>query len=84
MTATPSVDRAASRLVAALEHAWSIRGHHPDVPRAWPRRCPFLLVVRHRGDLTLASACWGRLHRPGAVLVPIDDRDLAESGSRLP
>jgi hypothetical protein len=43
-----------------------------------------LLVVRHRGDLTLASACWGRLHRSGAVLVPIDDRDLAESGSRLP
>jgi hypothetical protein len=33
MTTTPSVDRAAaSRLVAALEHAWSaIRRHHPDV-----------------------------------------------------
>ena len=35
MTATPSVDRAAaSRLVAALEHAWTaIRNHHPDVPQ---------------------------------------------------
>ena len=35
MTATPSVDRAAaSRLVAALEHAWTgIRYHHPDVPQ---------------------------------------------------
>ena len=35
MTAAPSVDRAAaSRLVAALEHAWSaIRTHHPHVPQ---------------------------------------------------
>jgi hypothetical protein len=34
MTATPSVDRAASRLVAALEHAWTaIRRRHPDVPQ---------------------------------------------------
>jgi hypothetical protein len=34
MTATPSVDRAASRLVAALERAWSaIRARHPDVPQ---------------------------------------------------
>jgi hypothetical protein len=35
MTATPSVDRAAaSRLVAALEHAWAaIRTWHPDVPQ---------------------------------------------------
>jgi hypothetical protein len=35
MTATPSVDQAAaSRLVAALEHAWTaIRSHHPDVPQ---------------------------------------------------
>jgi hypothetical protein len=35
MTATPSVDRAAaSRLVAALEHAWNaIRSQHPDVPQ---------------------------------------------------
>jgi hypothetical protein len=35
MTAPPSVDRAAaSRLVAALEHAWTaIRTHHPDVPQ---------------------------------------------------
>jgi hypothetical protein len=35
MTATPSVDQAAaSRLVAALEHAWTaIRRHHPDVPQ---------------------------------------------------
>ena len=33
MTAT-SVDRAASRLVAALEHAWTaIRSHHPEVPQ---------------------------------------------------
>ena len=32
MTATPSVDRAASRLVAALEHAWTAIGRHrPDV-----------------------------------------------------
>lgn len=30
-----SVDRATSRLVAALEHAWTtIRRHHPDVPQA--------------------------------------------------
>ena len=29
MTATPPVDRAASRLVAALEYAWAaIRTHH--------------------------------------------------------
>ena len=36
MTPAPPVDRAAaSRLVAALEHAWtSIRTHHPDVPQA--------------------------------------------------
>jgi hypothetical protein len=35
MTTTPSADRAAaSRLVAALEHAWTaIRTHHPDVPQ---------------------------------------------------
>jgi hypothetical protein len=35
MTAAPPVDRAAaSRLVAALEHAWTaIRSHHPDVPQ---------------------------------------------------
>jgi hypothetical protein len=35
MTAAPSVDRAAaSRLVAALEHAWTaIRTRHPDVPQ---------------------------------------------------
>jgi hypothetical protein len=35
MTAAPPVDRAAaSRLVAALEHAWTaIRRHHPDVPQ---------------------------------------------------
>ena len=35
MTATPPVDRAAaSRLVAALEQAWTtIRRHHPDVPQ---------------------------------------------------
>ena len=35
MTATPPVDRAAaSRLVAALEHAWTaIRRRHPDVPQ---------------------------------------------------
>jgi hypothetical protein len=35
MTAAPPVDRAAaSRLVAALEHAWSaIRTRHPDVPQ---------------------------------------------------
>jgi len=34
MTATPSVDRAASRLVAALEHAWTaVRRRHPDVPQ---------------------------------------------------
>jgi hypothetical protein len=36
MTAAPPVDRAAtSRLVAALEHAWTaIRTHAPDVPQA--------------------------------------------------
>ena len=36
MTAAPPVDRAAaSRLVAALEHAWTaIRSLHPDVPRS--------------------------------------------------
>jgi hypothetical protein len=35
MTPAPPVDRAAaSRLVAALEHAWTtIRSHHPDVPQ---------------------------------------------------
>jgi hypothetical protein len=35
MTAAPSADRAAaSRLVAALEHAWTaIRTRHPEVPR---------------------------------------------------
>jgi hypothetical protein len=35
MTAAPPVDRAAaSRLVAALEHAWTaICGHHPEVPQ---------------------------------------------------
>jgi hypothetical protein len=34
VTAAPSVDRAAaSRLVAALEHAWTaIRRYHPEVP----------------------------------------------------
>jgi hypothetical protein len=36
MTAASSVDSvAASRLVAALEHAWAaIRSHHPEVPRS--------------------------------------------------
>jgi hypothetical protein len=34
MTATPVDQAAASRLVAALEHAWAaIRSHHPDVPQ---------------------------------------------------
>jgi hypothetical protein len=34
MTATPVDRTAASRLLAALEHAWTaIRGHHPDVPQ---------------------------------------------------
>jgi hypothetical protein len=34
MTAAPPVDRAASCLVAALEHAWTaIRTQHPDVPQ---------------------------------------------------
>jgi hypothetical protein len=35
MTAAASADRAgASRLVAALEHAWAaIRSRHPDVPQ---------------------------------------------------
>jgi len=34
MTAAPSVDRAAaSRLVAALEHAWTTIRRHPDVPQ---------------------------------------------------
>jgi hypothetical protein len=34
MTAAPADRAAASRLVAALEHAWTaIRSHHPDVPQ---------------------------------------------------
>ena len=35
MSGAASVDRvAASRLVTALEHAWTaIRSHHPDLPR---------------------------------------------------
>jgi hypothetical protein len=45
MTATPPVDRAAaSRLVAALEPAWTaIRTHHPDVPQV-------VIVVASGGD----------------------------------
>jgi hypothetical protein len=43
MTATP-VDRAASRLVAALEHAWTtIRRHYPEVPEV-------VIVVASGGD----------------------------------
>jgi hypothetical protein len=35
MTAAPVDQAAASRLVAALEHAWTaIRRHHPEVPQA--------------------------------------------------
>jgi hypothetical protein len=45
MTASTSVDRAASRLVAALEHAWTaIRSHHPDVPQV-------VIVVASGSDL---------------------------------
>jgi hypothetical protein len=34
MTAVPVDRAAASRLVAALEHAWSaIRTNHPDIPQ---------------------------------------------------
>ena len=34
MTAAPADRAAASRLVAALEHAWiAIRSHHPEVPQ---------------------------------------------------
>jgi hypothetical protein len=41
-------------------------------------------VTCPRGDLTLASAVAERLDRSSAVPVPIHDRDLVESGSRLP
>jgi hypothetical protein len=41
-------------------------------------------VVRLRGALTLAQPTVDHLDRSGAVVVPIDDRDLVESGSRLP
>jgi hypothetical protein len=35
MTAVPVDQAAASRLVAALEHAWTaIRSYHPEVPRS--------------------------------------------------
>jgi hypothetical protein len=35
MTTVPADRAAASRLVAALEHAWAaIRSHHPDLPQA--------------------------------------------------
>jgi hypothetical protein len=67
MTATPSVDRAASRLVAALEHAWTaIRRRHPDVPQV-------VIVVASGSDprsrrLNLghfAAARWQLTDQPG-------------------
>jgi hypothetical protein len=48
MTATAPADTvAASRLVAALEHAWAaIRTHHPDVPQlsSWSPRAAILVA----------------------------------------
>ena len=68
MTAAPPVDRAAaSRLVAALEHAWTaIRTHHPDVPQV-------VIVVASGSDprsqrLNLghfAAARWQLTNQPG-------------------
>ena len=82
MTAPPSVDRAAaSRLVAALEHAWTaIRTRHPDVPQV-------VIVVASGGDprsrrLNLRHFAAGRrpLTSPDA---PSDRAEVLVSGEGL-
>jgi hypothetical protein len=82
MTTTPSVDRAAaSRLVAALEHAWSaIRRHHPDVPQV-------VIVIGSGSDprgkrLNLGHFAAGRwqLTSPGT---PTDRPEVLVSGEGL-
>jgi hypothetical protein len=81
MTAAPPVDRAASRLVAALEHAWTaIRSHHPEVPQA-------VIVVASGSDprsrrLNLGHFAAGRwqLTSPDA---PSDRAEVLVSGEGL-
>jgi hypothetical protein len=82
MTATPSVDRAAaSRLVAALEHAWTaIRYRHPEVPEV-------VIVVASGSDprsrrLNLGHFAAGRwqLTSPDA---PSDRAEVLVSGEGL-
>jgi hypothetical protein len=67
MIATPSVDRAASRLVAALEHTWTtIRARHPDVSQV-------VIVVASGSDARsrrlnlghFAAARWQLTDQPG-------------------
>jgi hypothetical protein len=82
MTATPSVDRAAaSRLVAALEHAWSaIRTQHADVPQV-------VIVVASGSDprsrrLNLGHFAAGRWQLTGAD-APSDRPEVLVSGEGL-
>jgi hypothetical protein len=82
MTATPSVDRAAaSRLVAALEHAWSaIRTQHADVPQV-------VIVVTSGSDprsrrLNLGHFAAGRWQLTGAD-APSDRPEVLVSGEGL-
>jgi hypothetical protein len=81
MTAAPADRAAASRLVAALEHAWSaIRTHHPEVP-------PVVIVVASGSDprsrrLNLGHFAAGRwqLTSPDA---PTDRPEVLVSGEGL-
>src|SRR5215212_2083800 len=81
MTAAPANRAAASRLVAALEHAWTaIRRHHPDVPQV-------VIVVASGSDprsrrLNLGHFAAGRwqLTSPHA---PTDRAEVLVSGEGL-